>query len=178
MGRLLHYKFPDKKGLSAIITTMILIGISLAAVALVWTFVSGMLKGQIKSSEACYGNYDKVTLNRQYTCYENPGTGSYYLRFSLSVGDVRPEKIIVSVSASSAVQSYTIINATGLVAGLTMYPSGSTSIALPSRNGGLTYRTAAFTGKFDSIKIAPVIGGTQCDMSDSIVEIADCALLA
>jgi hypothetical protein len=176
MGRQLHSKPSKKKGLSAIITTMILIGLSIAAVGLVWTFASDMVKKQTSDSTACYGNYDKVTLNGQYTCYEQTGS-NYYLRFSINIGEVQPEKVIVAVSSSSAVQSYTITNISGLVSGLTMYPSASTSIVLPNKNGGLTYRTAAFTGKFDSIKIAPVFKGVQCDMSDSIMEIADCALL-
>jgi hypothetical protein len=173
MGKLLHY---NKKGLSTIITTLLLITLSIAAVALVWSFASNMVKHQIKNSEACQGNYNKVTLNGEYTCYENPGTGNYYLRFSLSIGDVTPEKVIVAVSSSGTVRSYEITNITGTVSGLTMYPSGSLNIVLPPKNGGYTYRTGTSSEKFDSIKIAPVFGGTQCEMSDSIVEIADCAL--
>jgi hypothetical protein len=178
MGKQLHSKLSKKKGLSAIITTMILIALSLAAVVMVWSFVSSMIKGQIKNSESCQGNYDKVTLNDQYTCYEAAGNGNYYLRFSISVGTVRPEKVIVAIAAANAVKSYEITNTTGLVSGLTMYPSNSTSIVLPDKNGGLTYRTdlVSSPGAFDSIKIAPVFNGVQCDMSDSIVEISDCAL--
>jgi hypothetical protein len=175
MGKQLHSKISKKKGLSEIITTLIIIALSLAAVVMVWTFVNSMIKGQIKNSESCQGNYNKVKLNGEYTCYEDIG-GNYYLRFSLSVGDTRPEKVIVAVSSSSAVNSYAITNETGLVSGLTMYPSNSTNVILPDKNAGLTYRTAASTGKFDSVKIAPVFNGVQCDMSDSIVEISDCAL--
>jgi hypothetical protein len=175
MGKQLLSKISKKKGLSGIITTMILIALSLAAVVMVWTFVNSMVQGQIKNSESCQGNYDKVKLNGEYTCYEHSGS-NYYLRFSLSVGAVRPEQVVVAVSSSSAVKSYIITNTTGLVNGLIMYPSNSTSIVLPDKNAGLTYKTGIFTDKFDSVKIAPVFNGVQCDMSDSIVEISDCAL--
>jgi len=165
-----------KKGLSTIITTMILIGMSIVAIGLVWAFVSGLIKGQIKNSESCYNSYDKVKLNPDYTCYEHVGT-NYYLRFSISVGDVAPEKIVIGVASTSEVKTYEITNQTLSVEGLAMYPSNITSIFLPPKNGGLTYRTTAFTGKFDSVKIAPVFKGTQCDVSDTINEFVDCALI-
>jgi len=176
MVKQLLYKNSNKKGLSAIITTLILIALSIVAVALVWTFISVLIKGNIKSSEACFGNYEKITINPDYTCYEQIG-GNYYLRFALSIGDITPEEVVVSVSSSSEVKSYRILSKASSVAGLTMYPTGNTSVILPGKNSGLTYRTEVFTGKFDMVRIAPVLDGTQCDVSDTISEIADCTLM-
>jgi hypothetical protein len=176
MGKLLLFKKFRKKGLSTIVITMLLIGISIAAVALVWGVTSSMVKGQIKNSEACFGNFDKIKLNGEYTCYELVGT-NYYLRFAIGLSDIRPEKIIASISSSGESKSYTILNSTGTVAGLTRYPSGSTSIALPEKNGGFTYRAGPFTGPIDSIRVAPVMAGVQCEVSDSITEFVNCELL-
>jgi hypothetical protein len=176
MDRSLRSKKADKKGLSTIVITLILIALSLAAVVLVWTFVNSMIKGQIKSSEACYGNYDKIKINGEYTCYERVGS-NYYLRFSIGISDVRPEKVIVAVSSAGETKSYTITTNSTAIAGLAMYPSNNSAIMLPEINGGFTYRTSAFSAKIDSIKIAPVMNGVQCDISDSILEIADCNLI-
>jgi hypothetical protein len=167
----------NEKGLSAIITTVILIAISMAAVVLVWVFVNNMIKKQINSSESCFGNYNKITLNPQYTCYDETDSSNYSLRFSLSIGDVKVDKVVVSVSSASAVKSYTITNAAQFVNGLKMYPSGISLVNLSEMNGGLTYEAFEFGSKIDSIKIAPVISGTQCDVSDSIAEIEDCTLM-
>jgi hypothetical protein len=161
----------NKKGLSAIVITVILIALSMAAIVLVWVFVNNMIKGQIKSSESCFGNFDKVSINEQYTCYD---AAAQSIRFSLIVGDIDVDKIIVSVSSASAVKSYEITNTAGAVTGLLMYPSGSTNIVLPGKNAGLTYRATGFTSTADLIQIAPVIGGTQCETSDSVSEIEPC----
>ena len=176
MAKKSRYK-KNEKGLSTIITTIILIALSMAAVVLVWVFVSGMVKKQISSSESCFGNYNKVTLNAQYTCYERISSTNYSLRFSLSIGNIQVDKVIVSVASASAVNSYGITNIGQNISGLYMYPSGVNNISLPNINSGLSYEATGFTSGIDSIQIAPVIGGNQCDVSDSITEIEDCALM-
>ncbi len=166
----------EKRGLSTIVITVILVALSMAAIVLVWAFVNNLIKKQISSSEACFGNAEKITLNRQYVCYEQSGS-TYKLRFSLSVGDVKPSKIIVSVSSAGNVKSYNIVNGT-TVTGLVMYsgPNPAT-IILPGENSGLTYNATGFTAKIDTIQIAPVFGSTQCDVSDSLSEIENCVLM-
>ena len=173
--------FPVIQGLLTpviIVITVILIALSMAAIILVWAFINNMIKKQIKSSESCFGNYDKVQLNEQYTCYEKLIGSNYDLRFSLSVGDIEVDKVIVSVSSASAVKSYELTNTEQTILGLSMYPSDSVQIKLPGKNAGLTYKATGFTEKIDSIQIAPVIGKTQCDVSDSFLEIEDCALMS
>ncbi|OGJ13288.1 hypothetical protein A3K82_01890 [Candidatus Pacearchaeota archaeon RBG_19FT_COMBO_34_9] len=143
----------------------------MAAIVLVWVFINNIVKGQIKSSEACFGNFDKVSINEQYTCYDSAAD---LIRFSLIVGDIDVDKIIVSVSSASAVKSYTIINGT-TIPGLVMYSGESPqTIILPGKNSGLTYNATGFASTADLIQIAPVIGGTQCEASDSVSEIEVC----
>jgi hypothetical protein len=162
-----------KRGLSTVVITVILIALGMMAVLMVWGFISNMIKDQIGENQACYGNYDKVQINGEYTCYEGSGT-AYSLRFSLMVGDVKIEKVLVSVSSESVVETYTITAENETIEGLSMYPSGSSLIALPARNAGLTYNAAGFTSKIDSIKIAPVISGTVCEVSDILTEVERC----
>jgi hypothetical protein len=167
----------NRLGLSTIVTTLILIVLSLVAVGVVWSFVNNLINKQITTSQACYGNSNKVKVNSQYTCYETLGANSYNIRFSLSLADVSADKVIVSISSASTIKSYEITNTLQTISGITPYPSG-TQVILPGKNSGLTYRVTGFTSIPDSIKIAPVIGGTQCDISDSLSQIEDCALLA
>lgn len=168
----------NHKGLSAVVTTVLLIALSMAAIVLVWVFVNNMVKKQISGSESCYGNYDKVKINGQYTCYERISATNYKLRFSLMIGDVQVDKVIVSVSSASAVKSYTIVNGTS-IPNLVMYSGTNPSIILlPGKNAGLTYNATGFSAKIDSIQIAPVIGGSLCEVSDSISDIEDCKLIS
>ncbi|MCL5018564.1 MAG: hypothetical protein M1416_02230 [Candidatus Pacearchaeota archaeon] len=173
MARNLQFK-KDKRALSTIVITVILIALSMAAVVLVWGFVNNLIKKQIGSSESCFGNYDKITLNKQYTCYDSD---LQEFRFSLSIGDVTADKVIVSVSSASEVKSYEITNEEQTITGLENYPSGTTTIKLPVKNAGLTYSASGFTSVVDLVRIAPAIGGTQCEISDSLSQIEDCSLL-
>jgi len=174
MAKTSHYK---KKGLSTIVTTVILVALSMAAIVIVWLFVNNLVKSEIKNSESCYGNYDKVLINKQYTCYEKIGA-NYKLRFSLSIGDIQADKVIVSVSSGGNVNSYTITNTAQSIANLVMYSgSNPANVILPGKNAGVTYNATGFSSKIDSVQIAPIIGGSLCEVSDTITQIGDCSLL-
>ncbi len=175
MAKKSHYK---KKGLSTIVTTLILVLLSIVAVGVIWVFINNTIKNQMKSSESCLGNYNKIKLHGQYVCYERVSTTNYSLRFSISVGDANPDKVIVSVASGGEIKGYTLTNSTQNITGLYNYPSNTTGIVLPSANGGKTYTARGFTTGIDSIKIAPVINGNMCEVSDSIFEIENCASMA
>jgi len=168
----------NRRGMSSVVTAIILVALSMAAIVLVWAFVSNMVKKQISSSESCYGNYDKIKINGQYTCFERISAASYNLRFSLSIGDIDVDKVIVSVSSMGAVKSYTLTNTPQVISGLKMYPSGINQVNLSGKNAGLSYNATGFGGRIDSVQIAPVIGGNLCEVSDSIASIEDCKLIS
>jgi len=167
-----------KRGLSAIVITVIMVALSLAAIVLVWGFVNNLIKKQIHSSESCFGTYGKISINGQYTCYEELGENNFKLRLSLTVGDINLEKVVISVSSASAVKSFEIGVIPKEIPNLVMYAGPNPQkVSLPEKNAGLTYNATGFTGKIDTIKIAPFVGGNLCDVSDSLSEIENCALL-
>ncbi len=166
----------NKNGLSTVIITLLLILLSLVAIGVVWVFVSNLINNQIETSQSCFGNFEKIKLNGQYTCYEMIDSTHYNLRFSLSIGDIDVDSVIVSVASASAIKSYEIKNAPQIIGNITMYPSGEIDIILPKRNEGLTYNVTGFGSPIDSITVSPTIGGSSCGVSDSISEIASCEL--
>ncbi len=172
-------KVKNKTGLSEVVTTLLLIVLSLVAIGLIWTFVSNLLNKQISSSESCVGNIDQIKLEPHYTCWEPDSSGNpSAVRFSITVGNIDVDKIIVSIASSDKIQSYTITNTPSSVGGLKPIPySGSTQVVLPGKNSGATYNATGFTGEIDSIRIAPVINGNQCDVSDSLTQIENCQLI-
>jgi hypothetical protein len=165
----------NNRGLSAIVTTVILIALSMAALALVWGFINNFINERIDSNQACFGNLDKVKINGQYTCYEAVAGGKFNLRFSLSVGDVDVEKITVLVTSEGNTKNYVITNENQIVTGVTRYPSGEAQIIVPGKNSGMSYLATGFDSEMDSIDIAPTIDGTLCEISDSFAEIYNCA---
>ncbi len=167
MAKKLFYKH----GLSGIITAVIMIALVMAAAVIVWGVVNNLLKGQMESAEACFGNYNKVTINSIYTCYDSTDNTFH---FSLNIGDIEVDEVIVSVSSEGSTNSYTLNNTASTVSGLGPYPSGSGDVNLSSKNAGLTYIASGFTEKPDLIRIAPVIGEQQCEISDTVSNIELC----
>jgi len=91
----------------------------------------------------------------------------------LMIGDIETDKVIVSVSSANAIKSYEITNEDQQDIGLTTYPSGG-EVKLPEKNAGLTYIATGFNSAIDLIQIAPVIGGNQCEISDSLSYVEEC----
>ena len=164
----------SKKGLSGVITAVLMIALVMAAVVIVWGVVNRTIKNQIEGSEACFGNYNKVTINSIYTCYESVGVGDYNVHFSLNIGDIDVDEVVVSISAEGSTQSYTLNNSLKTISGLGPYPSDTGDVELPAKNAGLTYIASGFSQTPDLIKIAPVIKGEQCEISDTVSNIDFC----
>lgn len=167
----------DKKGVSAIIATVILIALAVTAIAVIWVFVKGMVEGELGEAGACFEIYDKVTLNDRFTCYDSISEETI---FSISIGDVEVDEILVGISAEGTSKSFRIKNDT-VIANLAMWPGEESTIMLPGKNEGLTYVVdmsgAGLTESPNMIQISPVIKGAQCDVSDSIVQIDSCISL-
>jgi FlaG/FlaF family flagellin (archaellin) len=165
----------NKKGISGVIATILLIAISMAAVIIVWNVINNLLSEKLEETESCFNIFGKVSLNSRYTCYD---TTSKSLRFSLNIGDIDVEKVIVSVSSAGDTTGYELTS-TGGSPGLTKYGSAG-DVKLPAKNGGSTYVTAqdSFAASPDSIQLTPVIQGKQCDTSDTLSEIDDCQALS
>ena len=171
----------SKKGVSGVVTTVLLIVLVMAAVAIVWGIVQNTLNKQIDSSKSCFGNFEKVTINPVYTCYNLVSPGVYTVQFSLSIGDIEVDEVVVSVLSDGSTKGYTLItDETGVqVPGLANYDStgfGTDSIKLPGINGGETYIANGFTAEPDLIKIKPTLDGEPCGVSDTISGIETCLL--
>ena len=170
-------EYKNKKGLSQIIATMIMIVLVVVITAVVFNVVNNLINEQIESSESCFGNFGKITINKQYTCYD---LNSNELQFSISIGDVDIDGFLASVSGRSGSKSFEIkdesINFVKMYNGL----YGET-IKPPGKNSGLTYvinLSEINIEDLNSITIAPIIDGNQCEVSDSLSGIDDCRLLA
>ena len=90
-----------------------------------------------------------------------------------------PDKVIVSVSSAGTVKSFELTPTAKEIPNLMMYSGpDAQNVVLPEKNGGLTYNATGFTGPIDTIQVAPVVGGSPCDVSDTLSQIENCAVLA
>ncbi len=165
----------NKKGVAPIVATMILVVLVMVIVAVVWVVVNNLVKDKLEEGGACFGIFDKVSLNSRYTCYYS---GSNESQFSINIGDVDVDEVLVGISAEGTSVSFKINKIGSEIDNLVTYPDRVSDVVLPSKNAGLTYifnmTGAGFSEVADSISIAPMIEGTQCGVSDSMYEIERC----
>lgn len=166
----------NRKGLSGVVETVLMIALVIAVIAIVWAVVNGLVKSQLNTS-SCFNILDKVSLNSRYTCYnESDNT----LHFSVSIGDIdNVQDILVSVTKSGQSASFKIKaeNPAGLY-----YLNGTkpANMSIPEKNSGLTYKynmSGPVTQFPDSVEIAPIISGQQCQASTPIQQIDSCSTL-
>lgn len=167
-------KFQSKKAVSAVVTTMILIIISLAAVAVIWIAVNSIVKEGLENVQSCVDVIDKVQINELYTCYNSTGDEIW---ISISIGDIEVDNIIVSVSGGGTTGSFELSSTPGTITGLKNYSDGGSIVFLPKENAGLTYiyDTSSIPGTLDLLEIIPVIKGSQCGVSDSLSDFSSCS---
>ncbi len=170
-----RFRMRNKKGVAPIIATVILIALVMVVVASVWVLVNNLVKDKLEESGACFGIFEKVNLNSRYTC-DNSDSNEFW--FSIDIGDVDVDNVLVGISAGGTSVTFRINETGSEIDNLVMY-SGSSNIVLPSKNAGLTYildlTGTDFSEDVNSINIAPMIEGTQCSISDSMYDIDRCA---
>ncbi|MDP3991955.1 MAG: hypothetical protein Q8P79_00400 [Nanoarchaeota archaeon] len=170
----------NRKGLSTVVETVILIALTISIVAVVWAVVNNLVQKNISSSESCFGVFGKVELNPKYTCYNNTaGTGADEVWFSISVGDIEKiDDILVAISGGGASNSFKILEDNP--AELSYYPGRTQTVGIPGKNQGLTYiyRLPASSPAPERVEIALIINGEVCGNIDSIEQFDSCSLLA
>lgn len=188
MGRLnkkVNQRFPlyrilpnSDKGLSEIVSIVLILALVIVMVGIVWGVVNNLVKDKLSQTGSCFEVFGKVTLNSRYTCY-NSTTNE--LQFSISIGDANVDEALVGISSAGTSTSFKITKKGSQIANLVTYPSRNTNVSLPTKNAGLTYlfnMSAAGLGPAESIRIAPAVGKDQCEVSDTIEEIDNCLALA
>ncbi len=171
-------KIVNKKALSTVVTTLILVGLSMIAVAVVWASTSGMIKRQINNSESCYGINEKVQLNDINTCYDQPVEGTYYIRFEVDTRDIELDELIVAISYGGELKSYRLNKTNQVIEGLERYPNvAGKNLSVPGKNQGYSYNASGFTAIPDSIEIIPVMSKQQCAVADALSDLTNCDFL-
>jgi flagellin-like protein len=158
-----------KRGVSEVVTTVIMIGLVLVAASIIWGVASSMIQRNVQQSENCAGIYDKVVIYKRATCY-NEASDEFF--FFVETKDINVTKLIVSISGDTYSQSIEI-------------PSGGYSFIkeVEESYGDALRQIGSNDGQryvFDvstipkMITVAPVVKGTQCPISDTVKNIGNC----
>lgn len=165
----------EKKGISGIITVVILIALVLAASAIVWGIVQNLVGEKLEEASSCFEVFEKLSLNREYTCYDS---SAKEMLFSVTIGDASINNVSVLISGEGSAETIEIPSSNGYTK---MYKGDySQDILLPGKNSGRTYvvnlEQMGFSESPISISIYPIVGGKRCQVSDTVYEIPDCFL--
>ena len=157
----------DKKAISAVVATVLIILITVAAVTIIWAAIIPMINNQISGGTQCLDAVSQLQLvtDQGYTC-KNADNISLHVKLGASAVGVDDMQILVSAGGDTT--SFKYSNATTKLSG-----------TLPTKNGQsvIVINTAGITG-ISEVSIAPIVtvGNTRetCDVS-STVTLSDCS---
>lgn len=160
-----------KKGISAVVATVLIILITIAAVTIIWAAIIPMISDQLDSGIVCLDAVSALQIKEGgYTCRDGTNVS---IQIKHGSKDIDLADIQVLLSSGGSTVSYSLIdNST------TISPTGMNVSKLPDPNEEKTYIiNASAIGVVDKVQIAPVLiaGNTEkpCDVSASIV-LKDC----
>jgi len=151
----------NKKGLSAIVATVLIILVTVAGVAIVWAAVIPMLNNQLKTGTQCFDAESQIALlDEGYTC-DNSSDGNVSLHVERGPKEFDLVGIQVLVSQGGNTESFTIDNIT----------------LMPGANEGRVYVVNPSVNGSEQVQIAPIIavGNTEsiCGVTSTVV-LRDC----
>lgn len=147
----------NKKALSEVVMTVIMIALTLVVVSIVWLIVQGIIKAQTDKAKECFNDFGKLTLDAQYTCF-NVAENKFY--FLIKRGDIDLEQILVGISNDGDSEEI-YINET------------NENYLLMNKDSGKKYSIDLNT-KPILISIFPIVNNRQCQQADSINQINEC----
>ena len=166
----------NKKGISGVVTVVILIALVVALVSIVWVAVQSLVEDKLSNAKSCMGIFEKVKINNRYTCFnKSVPTEENTTQFSISIGDIDVDEVWVSIGEGTT-KTYKTYKIPETYSDVKNYGTGTygDKLILPEKNAGLTYVSKGWPNKPDSIQITPVINGVPCEPSDSLSKIDYC----
>lgn len=154
------------------IGTVMLIAITIAAVAAAWAIISPFVNDSLQKAGDCSKIFEQITLEGRYTCYDQDTST---MLVSISRKDFDLTSLLVSVSGVDSATTFTLTEEIQNLPEVTNYPSSSPGVELPGKEGGKTYCVSGITQTPEQIKIAPKVGNTQCEIISATNTIIPCA---
>lgn len=162
----------NKKAISAVVATVLIILITVAAVTIIWKGVLPFVD-KLEGSTVCLDAVQQIRLlDDGYTCRASNGANvSIQIKHLAKTFDLSDIQVLVSAGGDTTM--FRIGNAT-----TTLIPTGS-NIPLPNANEERVYviNTSSVSGTINKVQVAPIVGvGNMeqiCDVSAAQI-LQDC----
>jgi Na+-translocating ferredoxin:NAD+ oxidoreductase RnfG subunit len=148
----------DKKGVSTVVTIMILILFTLLIAGIIWNLVSKTAEKDLSEAKSCYDLLNKVVINSKYTCYD---LLNEKMHVSVEVRDIEIEKLFIAISYEHSSDIFELTNKIGVIENFTNY-NGTIETRAPSKNSGKTYTATNVTETPLSVELTPVLNENLC----------------
>jgi len=160
----------NKKAISPIIATILLILLSVAAVLLIANIIVPFVRNTLDENKMCFDASDQIKIDTEsdYTCYLENAEGDFVVNVTIQRGtkEIEIDGFLIGVSGEAIGKSYEV--KAGESTDVEML-DGSTNLELPGKGGSRTYSiTIPKTEIPDigSILIAPIVNDKTCKESD------------
>jgi flagellin-like protein len=146
----------SRKGISEVISTLLIIMLTIVAVYILAAFLIPFLKDKMKQKE-CFDAMDKLTIEEgKYTCYNSTNT----LVMVKLAGGFEIGGFVIALSKNGESKRYEIKNGASFPGNVTMY-DGSVTLGIPG--AARLSNTYIFNGVDDFIEVMPILpDGRTC----------------
>jgi len=161
----------DKKGISGIIATVLLIILTVGAASILFVFIIPWINAMLDNAKVCNDLQDSITLvEGKYTCYNSANPVNTSVMIKINAGkDIEVAGFAVSLTSSGSAKRYDVKNGTS--ANVRMY-NGSATLTVPEVGGAETY---IFPVKAESVDVSPLTSsGKTCNPVTQ--KLIDCSL--
>jgi hypothetical protein len=164
------------KGLSQVVSTVLLILLSIVSIAVIWGVVNSFVENRLEGANSCLEILDQVKISSDWTCYNS---SSNQMLISIEINNADITSVIFGISSGEESSVFRILNESSLVERVQEYSlkaTGNYSISLPSREGGKTYIFDNITEIPEKITISAQVGKKQCGTSDYLENVYICEI--
>lgn len=169
----------NKRALSSIVVTMLLILLTITISGVLYSIIRPMVQNNLRKSEICLEMMDKVELSSLDTCYN---LTSKKLFFLIDVKDTEViDRLDIVISNNETQKSINLEKIPKKVDNLTYYDSSyytvPGSVAMPNKKTGILYNYTWGGTSYPpvSIEMIPSSEGFTCSGSDLISQIPLCS---
>ena len=155
----------NKKGVSVVVITVLMVLIGIAAVSLIAGYIIPMVRESLEEGGTCFELRDHAQIlpNEEYTCYTGASTK---LMIERGLKNYTILGFVVSITSGPGKDRYDV-KETGSTEGITMY-DGSTTIKIPGPGGAASYTFP--TGSGESVELGVITGtGKICEIGTFLI---------
>jgi len=156
-NHLCFFRKVKKRGISAVVATVLIILITVAAVSIIWMGVLPIINGRLDKGTLCLDAMGQIAVGDdvRYTCWNNvSGSENVSLEIIRKAEDFDLVDVQVLVSAGGNVKGFSLIDSA-----TTLSPTSITTGDLPGANEVRIFvvDVSSVSGDIDEVSIAPVM---------------------